>query len=205
MYLLRIDSSLRQTGSHSRDAGEHFGTHWKMVHGDGMTIKRDLVSAPVEHISQTTIEGFFTPPETITGELEEALKVSDELVHELQQADTLPLTAPIYNFTVPSALKAWIDHIVRIGVTFPFDGSEFQGLLKTRRAVVICSYGAGEYLECGRLASANFLQPYMTFLLFFLGIGNVEFVSIEATTSDEATVAKNVELAKNTINQLLEN
>jgi FMN-dependent NADH-azoreductase len=104
-------------------------------------------------------------------------------------ADVLLIATPMYNFSVPSALKAWIDQIVRIGHTFSYDGKDFAGLLPGRRAFIMVACGAGGYLDGGPFAAADFVQPYLRFLLGFLGITDVTFVAIEHTTADAATVA----------------
>jgi FMN-dependent NADH-azoreductase len=109
------------------------------------------------------------------------------------------VTTPIYNFSVPSALKAWIDQIVRIGHTFSYDGKSFAGMVTGKRAYVICAYGAGGYLGNGPMAAYDYLKPYLTLLLNFLGIQEVRFFSVEATTMDEATVAVNLNTAKEEI------
>ena len=108
---------------------------------------------------------------------------------------------PLYNFSIPSSLKAWIDQVSRIGHTFSYDGERFQGLVKTKRAYIICTYGAAGYLPGNTLASANFLQPYLQFILNFLGIQTVHFFSLEGTSSDATTIANNVAHIKSMIDQ----
>jgi len=202
--LLRIDSSSRIIGSHSRDLSDYFVDHWHKRHSNSSIIVRDIVQNSIEHISQSTIEGFFTPSDALTPELSETLALSDELIAELQSADTLLLTAPIYNFSIPSALKAWIDHVVRIGHTFSYDGQNFHGLVKVKKAYVICVYGASGYLDGESFNAANYMEPYLKFLLTFLGIEHIEIISLQATTADMETVAANIEITKlhieNTIN-----
>lgn len=202
MTLLRIDTSARIEGSHSRSLGDQIEKQWRTTNKNETIIRRDLATNPVAHISQTTIEAFFTPLESLTPELQEATACSDKLINELQSADILLLTVPIYNFSVPSSLKAWIDHITRIGKTFSYDGENFEGLVKVQKAVVVCSYGAEGYIDGGALSSANFLQPYLAFLLSFLGIEQVEFIQIEATTSTDETIAINTEKAQQKIDML---
>lgn len=97
----------------------------------------------------------------------------------------------MYNFSVPSALKAWIDQIVRIGRTFAYDGTNFTGLVTIKRAYVICAYGAGGYTDGGGFASFNFLEPYLKGLLSFLGITEIQFFNLQATTGDESMVIEN--------------
>ena len=192
-HLLRIDSSARRDGSVSRDLGNKFEAAWGARGADFSVTHRDLASDPVPQIAQATITGFYTSPHDMTDELPAATALSDKLITELKSADELLLTAPMYNFTVPSALKAWIDQIVRINHTFAYDGQSFKGLLAARRATVIGAYGAGGYLNGGSFAVADFCWPYLKFVLGFLGIAAVEHISVEATRGDAADLAKHLD------------
>ncbi len=192
--LLRLDTSSRRTGSHSRALCDYFIDRWTAAHGDNRIVCRDLAETPVPHIGAETIEGFYTPPEQFTPELRRATALSDTLIGELQAADIILISVPIYNFSIPSAFKAYIDHVVRIGHTFAYDGSNFTGLLTGKRAFIFSAYGAGGYLNGGPLADFDFLQPYLQLLLGFLGIGETQFFAVENTTG-EAT-ALSVELKR---------
>ena len=194
--LLRIDASSRNTASHSRALGDAFEAEWRALHPDAAIVRRDLAAEPVPHIADATIAGFYAAPEAMTPELREATALSDALIAELTVADVLLITTPMYNFSVPSALKAWVDQIVRIGRTFSYDGANFTGLVTGRRAVVACAYGAAGYGEGGPLAAFDLLRSYLQLLLGFLGFTDVRFVTAEATTADEATVAANVTRAQ---------
>ncbi|WP_428641893.1 FMN-dependent NADH-azoreductase [Roseibium sp.] len=194
--LLRINSSSRQSGSHSAAVADQFEASFRQKHPGCRVVTRNVADGSIPIISQATIEGFYTAPEAMSSELVEATALSDRLISELQEADTLLIAAPIYNFSVPAALKAWIDQIVRLGHTFSYDAGAFQGLAKTRRAVVICTFGAEGYLEGQPFAAANFVQPYLRFLLSFLGIEDIRFISVQGTTADPETVARNIEAAK---------
>jgi FMN-dependent NADH-azoreductase len=187
--LLRIDSSSRTDGSHSSQLADQAEAMWREANPQGQIVRRHLGRDPIPVLSQETIMGFFSPQDMLTDDLREATALSDQLIGELQTADTLLLAVPIYNFSVPAALKCWIDQITRISHTFAYEDGAFRGLTKTRRAVVICAYGADGYLEGQSFEAANFLEPYLRFLLSFLGIEDIEVVSVQATTADEATVA----------------
>jgi FMN-dependent NADH-azoreductase len=121
-----------------------------------------------------------------------ATALSDELIGELQSADILLISVPMYNFTVPSAFKAWVDQIVRIGHTFAYDGTNFTGLVTVKRAYVICAYGASGYTDGGAFSAFNFLEPYVKGLLSFLGISEIQFFNLQATTSDQTTLTENI-------------
>jgi FMN-dependent NADH-azoreductase len=197
--ILRVDASSRASGSQSRTLGDYFESVWLNRNPRDRIVRRDLAADAIPHIGSQTIAGFYTPAEQHNGELRRATALSDRLIGELRSADILLLTTPIYNFSIPSALKAWIDQIVRIGHTFSFDGKSFAGLVTGKRAYVICAYGAGGYLGNGPLAAYDYLKPYLTLLLGFLGIQDVKFFAVEATTMDEATVTGNLNMAKQEI------
>ncbi len=194
--LLRIDSSSRSEGSHSSKLADRAEADWRHAHPQGTVISRHVGHDPLPVLSQETINGFFSPQEGMNDELRKATALSDQLIDELQSADTLLLAVPIYNFSVPASLKCWIDQITRIGHTFAYVDGAFQGLVQTRRAIVICAYGADGYLDGGDLEAANFLEPYLRFLLAFLGIEEVQIVSVQATTADDVTVSENLSKAE---------
>jgi FMN-dependent NADH-azoreductase len=200
--LLRIDSSSRRDGSHSRALADAFETAWSSRFPGATITRRDLAANPIGHIHETTIAGFYTPDEKLDAGLKGAVALSDELIEEVNAADTILIATPMYNFTVPSALKSWIDQIVRINRTFSYDGTNFTGLIKARRVVVVAAFGAGGY--GGALASADFVTPYLKFLFGFLGVSDVTVIPTEATTADAATVASNIDQAKTTIVKLVE-
>lgn len=182
--LVRIDASARQQGSTSRSIADAFERAWLQRHPDGQVRHRDLATQALPHISARTIEGFYTPPDALDASLREATALSDALIAELKSAHTLLIAAPIYNFSMPSALKAWIDQVVRIGHTFAFDGQQFTGLVTQPRAVLALAYGAGGYQ--GPLMAMDHLKPYLTQLLAFLGIRSIEVLSAEGTTTNPA-------------------
>jgi FMN-dependent NADH-azoreductase len=200
--LLRIDSSSRSYGSHSRALADAFEAAWSRRFPDAAVTRRDLAANPIGHIHETTIAGFYTPDEKLDASLKGALALSDQLIDEVNSADTILIATPMYNFTVPSALKSWIDQIVRINRTFSYDGTNFTGLVKARRIVVVAAFGAGGY--GGALASADFVTPYLKFLFGFLGVADVTVIPAEATTADVATVASNIDRAKAEIVKLVD-
>jgi len=200
-YLLRIDASSRQKDSHSRALADEFEVAWRERNPGLAVMRRDVSDTPVGHISEQTIAGFYTPTEALDAGLREATALSNALIQELDGADTVLIATPMYNFSIPSALKAWIDQIVRINRTFAYDGANFTGLLKVRRVVVVSAFGAAGY--GGVLVSADFVTPYLKFLFNFLGVSDVTVITAEATTADAATVAGNVAAAKKAVLSLV--
>jgi FMN-dependent NADH-azoreductase len=186
--LLRIDSSSRFAGSHSRDLGDTLEAHWLHRYPGSTVVRRDLAANPVRHITDLTIAGFYTQVDQHSPDIQRDVVLSDDLIAELMAADALLVTAPIYNFSIPSALKAWIDHIVRINHTFSYDGAAFTGLVTGKPVYIACAYGASGY-NGGPLAAYDLLKNYLDLLFRFLGFTDVHFVTVEATTADPQTVA----------------
>jgi FMN-dependent NADH-azoreductase len=193
-HLLRIDASSRHEASHSRALGDAFESAWRQRNANHPVIRRDLAALPIGHISEITITGFYTPDQALDDKLREATALSDTLIGELNGAETILIATPMYNFSIPSALKAWIDQIVRINKTFSYDGTGFTGLVKAKRVVVVSAFGAAGYDDA--LASADFVTPYLKFLFNFLGVADVAVVTAEATTADAATIARSIDAAR---------
>jgi FMN-dependent NADH-azoreductase len=187
--LLRIDSSARVQGSHSRELGDYFERAWTQRFPTASVTRRDLAAQSVSHIENMTIAGMFTPPDQHNAEMTAALVQSDRLIAEIKAADALLITVPMYNFGIPSALKAWIDQISRIGHTFSYDGKSFAGLLGGKKAYIVIAYGAGGYTAGGGFAAANFVEPYLKFLLGFLGFDEVITYNDEATNTNPDGIA----------------
>ena len=192
--ILRIDSSSRVENSHSRHIADYFQTVWQKKYPDTQIAVRDLVETQLPHLSDTAIAGFYTPPEQRSPEMKQAIALSDKLIDELQSSDVLLLSVPMYNFSVPSALKAWIDQIVRIGQTFAYDGTNFTGLVKVQRAYIICAYGSSGYVDGGAFSAMNFLEPYLRGLFSFLGIKEIKFFHLQGTTDEETVITNTKEI-----------
>lgn len=201
--ILRIDASSRTTGSISRALGDYFEQTWLSYNPRDLVLRRDVVTDPIAHIADQTIAGFYTRVDRLSDELRAAVAISDRLIEEIQAADVLLLTVPMYNFAPPSAFKAWLDQIVRIGQTFSYDGATFSGLVTGRQAYVVTSHGVGGYQHGEPLAAADFLVPYLRFILQFLGITDVRFFAVEGTMGNEFTVAAAIEWAKREIDAVI--
>ena len=189
--LLRIDSSPRGAGSHSKFIADTVQKQLLIKTTDLKNRQRDLSLQKIPSISQDTITGFFTPKENFTPELDDATSLSDQLISEVKETDTILISAPIYNFGVPSSLKAWIDQIVRVNETFSFDETGFAGLIREKKAILALSYGAQGYVGNGDLSSMNFFEPYLVTLLKFIGIEDIVVFRLEGTSVlDEESLAK---------------
>ena len=181
--LLHIDSSARRAGSVSRRLTAHYVEQWLGRHPDGRVIVRDLADAAPPHVTEPMIGAYFTPDAQRDAAQRATLAQSDALVDELLAADTIVIGAPMYNFALPSPLKAWIDHVVRVGRTFSYGENGPAGLVHGKRVVVILSRG-GVYADSPAQAM-DFQTGYLRGVLGFIGIGDVEFVAAEGVAHGE--------------------
>jgi FMN-dependent NADH-azoreductase len=173
--LLRIDASIRKQGSFSRTAGDFFQSQWSLQNPNGKIIHRDLADENIPHITQQMTEAFYSqggPPEI--------LSLSDEIVEEVKVCNTLLITSALYNYAVPSNLKSYLDHLVRINKTFsPSADGGYSGLLHGKHAIVITSKG-GVYKGTNS-ERLDHQDPYLKTILNFIGIQDIEMFSIEGT------------------------
>ena len=161
--LLHIDSSARHEGSVSREVSATFRAEWEAANPGGTVIYRDLAVSEVPHLSDAAITAGFLPAEQRSAEQQAAHAVRDQLISELEQADAVVIGAPMYNFTVPSSLKAWIDQVVLFGRT----AGPAQSAAGTPVTVVSSrggSYAEGSPRESFEFAT-NYLQKVLTELL----------------------------------------
>lgn len=189
--VLHIDSSPRFNDSVSRDLTADIVSR----HAGAKVIRRDLSKTPVPQTTDAWIGASFTPAEDRTADQKHTLTLSDELVDELVAADTVVIGMPMYNFSVPSALKAWIDQVARPGRTFNYTENGPVGLLEGKRVIVAMATGG-----VPQGSDMDFATNYMTFFLGFLGITDVQFVAADGLNADEAGARAK---AKNAINALL--
>lgn len=172
--ILVIESSARQQGSVSRLLTEQFIARWQAAHpADHITV-RDLAVEQVPHLDANLLGGWMTPAEQQSEAERAALALSNTLTDEVLAADVLVLAAPMYNFTIPSTLKAWLDHVLRAGVTFKYTETGPQGLLSGKRAFVLTARG-GIYAG----GSMDHQEPYLRQALGFIGIHDVSFIHAE--------------------------
>jgi len=193
--LLHIDSSARYTGSLTRQLSAAYAEQWQAKNPGGKIIRRDLASQTLPHITEAMIGAYFTPADQRSAEQQAIIAESDKLVDELVAADTVVIGVPMYNFAPPSAFKAWVDHISRVGRTFSYGANGPTGLLTGKRAIVILSSG-GVYSE-GPAQPLDFNGTYIRSVMGFLGITDVELIVAEGVSMGE-------EKAKQTVSQAQE-
>ncbi|MEW6460325.1 FMN-dependent NADH-azoreductase [Ectopseudomonas khazarica] len=172
--ILVIESSARQQGSVSRELTQQFIGNWQAAHPADQIQVRDLAVDPVPHLDATLLGGWMTPSEQQSEAEKAALARSNLLTDEVLAADVLVLAAPMYNFAIPSTLKAWLDHVLRAGVTFKYTETGPQGLLTGKRAFVLTARG-GIYAG----SALDHQEPYLRQALAFIGIHDVQFIHAE--------------------------
>ena len=193
--LLHIDSSVRQQGSLSRQLGGEFLAKWQAANPDGKIVTRDLAANPVPHLTEQMLGAYFTPAEQRNAEQAHTIKTSDALVDELLAADTIVIGAPMYNFSVPSGLKAWIDHVARAGRTFKYGANGPEGLVHGKKVIVFVASG-GVY-SAGPAAAYDHVTTYLRTVLGFLGMTDVSFIVAEGVAMGEAAVEAALSASRN--------
>jgi FMN-dependent NADH-azoreductase len=178
--LLHLDVSPRGDFSISRQLSRAGVAAWKSKNPTGKVIERDLTKTEMTFVDLEWIMGAFSPPDQMTDQHKSALAISDTLIAELLAADEIIIGTPMYNFTVPAVLKAWIDHVVRAGKTFQYGASGPEGLAKGRKLIVAVASG-GKYDKGSPTESYNHEIPYLRAILGFIGITDITFVQAGGT------------------------
>jgi FMN-dependent NADH-azoreductase len=195
--VLLITSSLNGSNSHSTALAERYIDSLRETNPDLDITRRDLAQDAPAHLDVSTFQAFVTPDEERTDEQRERVRWSDAAIAELKAADLVVLTAPMYNFGVPSTLKSWMDHVARAGITFRYTETGPEGLLTGTRAVVVSTRG-GAYVGTPLDTQTPFLKTF----LGFLGITEVEFVHAEGLAMGEEQSSKALENARQSLQRL---
>ena len=189
--VLIIESSARQQDSVSRQLTQTFVSQWKAAHPNDQITVRDLAVNPVPHLDINLLGGWMKPAEQRSDIEQVSLERSNQLTDELLAADVLVMAAPMYNFAIPSTLKAWLDHVLRAGVTFKYTETGPQGLLSGKRAYVLTARG-GIYAG----STADHQEPYLRQVMAFIGIHDVTFIHAEGVNLGGDFQEKGVNHAK---------
>jgi FMN-dependent NADH-azoreductase len=189
--VLKIDSSARTQGSLSRQV-THYIT--QQLTADDV-IHRDLAKASIELITEAHIGAYHTKAHDRTEEQKKLLGQSDELISELKAAKQLVIGAPMYNFSVPAALKAWIDLVCRTGETFVYGDNGPEGLVNIDRAFIVVTAG-GTPLG----SDADFSSAYLQQVCRFIGINKVHIIDVSGSKRDPSTL---IDFAKKQVDDIL--
>ncbi len=192
--ILRIDSSPRGERSHTRALTQALTDALQKQHPDASVATRDLGHNPPPPVNEQWIAGAYSDPATHTEEMKAALSLSNELVDELLASDIIVIGAPMYNFSSPSTLKAYIDQIVRVGRTFIYP--DYQGLVHGKKMFVLCARGGGGYGAGEQMEAMNFQDPYLKAIFGFIGITDITFLHDEKTTMGDDNLPAYIEEAR---------
>ncbi|MGH8528828.1 MAG: FMN-dependent NADH-azoreductase [Nevskiales bacterium] len=197
--LLKINSSLYGETGQSSQLAERFVQIWRKQQPDGRVIARDLGQQPIPHLSTERFQAFITKPEQRNAEQQAVAAESDALINELKLADVIVLGLPMYNFGVPSQLKAYFDHIARAGLTFRYTANGPEGLLKGKKVYVFATRG-GQYAGTALDTETQYVRDFLA----FLGITDVEFVYAEGLAISAESKQASLVQAQSAIKRLTE-
>ena len=196
--LLQIQTSLFEANGQSSRLATRFADEWRVDNPEGEVVVRDIGRNPVPHLTAERFGAFLAKPDDRTPAQQEVAAFSDQLTEELRRADVIVLGLPMYNFGVPSSLKAYFDHIARAGVTFRYTEKGAEGLLKGKKAYAFATRGG---LYAGTPADTQ--TSYVRDFLRFIGIEDVEFVYAEGLAMGDAPREKALADANRAIERLV--
>ncbi len=181
-HLLKIDASARQGRSLTRQLTDAFVAQWLYQEQDAVITRRDVGALPPPAVTEDWIAAAFAGTSR-NSEQHDLLALSDELIDEVEAADLILIGAPMYNYGMPAALKAWFDQIIRIDRTFSFDlargDKPLEPLLSNKQVVVLASWGEFGFEACGQNAEHNHLVPHIRTCSRYLGAESFDFLAIE--------------------------
>ena len=191
--VLALKSSILGDYSQSTKLVEEF---IKNVDQDKLTV-RDLAANPLPMLD-FSVAPALRATEDLSQAQQSIVDLSNTLIEEIKAADTLVIAAPMYNFTIPTQLKNWIDLIARAGVTFTYTENGVKGLIEGKKAIVVTTRG-GIHKD----AATDSMTPYLRTVLGFVGITDVEFVYAEALNMGEDAAAKGISEAQSQLAELV--
>jgi FMN-dependent NADH-azoreductase len=195
--LLRLTTSLFEENSVSSALSADLIFALKGKGEDFNVIERDFNKQAIPHLDGQWLKAISTPAAQRTPEQQEKVEFSDSLIAEIQVADILVIGLPMYNFTVPSMLKAWIDHIARAGVTFAYTEQGPKGLLKNKKVYLVSAMGGVHDTP-----ATDFLRPYMKLIMGFIGLDDVEIINAGGLCMGEDPRAESLAAAQMKIQTL---
>jgi FMN-dependent NADH-azoreductase len=197
MTLLQINTSIFSDGGQSSRLADRFVAAWREANPDGQVVVRDLAKEPVPHIDAARFGAFLAKPAERTPAQQEVVDYSDALIDELERADVIVQGLPMYNFGVPSTLKAYFDHVARAGVTFRYTESGPVGLLEGKKVYVFAARG-GLYAGTARDTQTQYVRNFLA----LIGLADVDFVYAEGLAVSETVREQGIARAHADIERL---
>jgi len=196
--LLQINASLFSGNGQSSRMSDQFVAAWREAHPDGQVTLRDLGTDPVPHLTAQRFGALISKPEERSAEQQVVVDFSDTLIDEIRNADVIALGLPMYNFGVPSSLKAYFDHIARAGVTFRYTEKGPEGLLAGKKVYVFAARG-GIYNGTALDTQTGYVRDFLR----FVGLSDVNFVYAEGLNMGDASKQSALSNAETAILQLI--
>jgi FMN-dependent NADH-azoreductase len=176
--LLVIESSPR-AASISKALTHKFAAEWQQKNPGGQIVIRNVFASPASFVTDAWIAAAYTPADVRTPEQVQILKESDDYIAELVAADTIVIGAPMHNFGISAPLKAYIDQIVRVGVTFTYGPDGYKGLLDGKKKAIVAAARGGAYSGDSPVAFLDQQTPYLKLVLGFIGLTDLHFAYAE--------------------------
>jgi FMN-dependent NADH-azoreductase len=195
--LLQLNASLFSPGGQSSLLADQFVSAWRANNAGAEVVVRDLASQPLPHLDAERFLAFIAAPDARTPQQQALVVESDALVAEIKAAQIVVFGLPMYNFGIPSTLKAYFDHIARAGVTFRYTANGPEGLLSGKKAYVFAARG-GLYAGTPRDSQTTYVRDF----LGFIGISDVEFIYAEGLSLGEPSKQASLAEAQQRIEQL---
>jgi FMN-dependent NADH-azoreductase len=177
--ILIILVSPKGSDSASRKVAQNLSARLEARYPEAKIVHRDLAKDKTPHLDYSTIKAISSKDPAEVQANKESARLSDQLTDELLASDLLVIATPMWNFGIPSLLKAWIDHVIRAGRTFNYAENGVVGLAKNKRAILVLASG-GVFSE-GPWKPSDFVEPYLRLILGFIGIGDIQTVRVEGT------------------------
>jgi len=196
--LLQLNASLFSTGGQSSQLADQFVAGWHAKNPGAEVIVRDLASQPLPHLDAERFLSFIAVPAERTPAQQALVAESDVLIDEIKRAQIIVLGLPMYNFGIPSTLKAYFDHIARAGVTFRYTATGPEGLLSGKKVYIFAARG-GRYAGTPRDSQTTYVRDFLA----FVGISDVEFVYAEGLNLGEPSKQESLTGAHERIEQLV--
>lgn len=200
-HLLAITSSPNAEGSVSNALVEDFIDSWTAAKPQTAITRRDVGLNPPPHLDGATIGSIYTPVDQRDSGAQQRIALSDILVDELEAAQVIVIGAPMHNFGLPSGLKAWIDHVARVGRTFEYTAEGPKGLLSGKKVFVLGARG-GDYSAASPAHGMDFVTPYLKTVLGFIGLDDVTFIHAEGVAAGGDGIAAAHLEVKSTVRSL---
>ncbi|MNF43185.1 FMN-dependent NADH-azoreductase 1 [compost metagenome] len=210
--LLHIDASARGDRSLSRKLSRAFVDSWRDRDPSTEVITRDVGQNPPPFINEDWIAAVFTPEVRMTPEQREEVRLSDELIDELERADLIVIGSPMYNYGMPAALKSWFDKVIRIGKTFTFDLARgdypLEPIMSGKKLVILSSRGEFGFGPGGVRERMNHLETHIQTCAHYLGVEETHVISIDyqefGDARHEASIADAFDAVPQLVAQLIE-